>query len=83
MERLYLILGTNLMGAYWVARGVFTSVKDLARKFMRYIRLYNKAPKPVDGLTATWVTASVRNQLLQATSVLHSRQQSASCRIRK
>jgi transposase len=30
-----------------IARGVFTSVKDLARKLMRYIRLYNKAPKPV------------------------------------
>src|ERR1700709_2126778 len=28
-------------------RGIFTSVKDLARKLMRYIRLYNKAPKPV------------------------------------
>ena len=31
-----------------VARGIFTSVKDLARsKLMRYIREYNKAPKPV------------------------------------
>jgi len=30
-----------------IARGVFTSVKDLAKKLMRYIRLYNKAPKPV------------------------------------
>jgi len=30
-----------------IARGVFTSVKDLARKLMRYIRRYNKAPKPV------------------------------------
>jgi transposase len=30
-----------------VARGVFTSVKDLARKLMRYIRQYNKAPKTV------------------------------------
>lgn len=30
-----------------IARGVFTSVKDLARKLMRYIRLYNKAPRPV------------------------------------
>jgi transposase len=30
-----------------IARGVFTSVKDLARKLMRYIRLYNKKPKPV------------------------------------
>jgi transposase len=30
-----------------IARGVFSSVKDLARKLMRYIRQYNKAPKPV------------------------------------
>ena len=28
-----------------VSRGVFTSVKDLARKLMRYIRQYHKAPK--------------------------------------
>ena len=30
-----------------IARGVFTSVTDLKRKLMRYIRHYNKAPKPV------------------------------------
>lgn len=30
-----------------IARGVFTSVTDLHRKLMRYIRKYNKAPKPV------------------------------------
>jgi len=30
-----------------IARGVFTSVKDLEKKLMRYIRLYNKAPKTV------------------------------------
>jgi transposase len=30
-----------------VARGVFSSVNDLARKLMRYIRHYNKAPKTV------------------------------------
>jgi transposase len=30
-----------------LARGVFTSVADLARKIRRYIRLYNKAPKPI------------------------------------
>ena len=30
-----------------IARGIFTSVKDLARKLMRYIRHYNKAPKIV------------------------------------
>ena len=30
-----------------IARGVFTSVPDLQRKLMRYIRQYNKQPKPV------------------------------------
>jgi transposase len=30
-----------------IARGVFTSVKDLSRKILRYIRLYNRAPKPI------------------------------------
>jgi transposase len=30
-----------------IARGVFTSVSDLKRKLMRYIRQYNEAPKTV------------------------------------
>jgi transposase len=30
-----------------IARGVFTSLPDLKRKLMRYIRQYNKQPKPV------------------------------------
>jgi len=30
-----------------IARGIFTSVPDLKRKLMRYIRQYNKAPKTV------------------------------------
>ena len=30
-----------------IARGIFTSVADLKRKLMRYIRKYNNAPKPV------------------------------------
>lgn len=30
-----------------IARGVFTSVPDLRKKLMRYIRQYNKAPKTV------------------------------------
>lgn len=30
-----------------IARGVFTSLKDLARKLMRYIRHYNRNPKPI------------------------------------
>ena len=30
-----------------IARGVFTSIKDLDKKLMRYIRQYNKNPKPL------------------------------------
>jgi transposase len=30
-----------------IARGVFTSVADLARKLMKYIRRYNRDPKPI------------------------------------
>ncbi len=30
-----------------IARGVFTSVTDLARKLLRYIRHYNETPRPV------------------------------------
>lgn len=30
-----------------IARGVFTSVRDLARKLLRYIRSYNRGAKPI------------------------------------
>jgi transposase len=30
-----------------IARGVFTSVKDLARKLMRYLKRYNQRAKPI------------------------------------
>jgi transposase len=30
-----------------IARGIFTSVKDLGKKLMNYIRLYNKVAKPI------------------------------------
>ncbi len=30
-----------------IARGIFTSIKDLDKKLMRYIRQYNKNPKPL------------------------------------
>jgi transposase len=30
-----------------ISRGIFTSVKDLDRKLMRYIRQHNKDPKPI------------------------------------
>jgi hypothetical protein len=31
-----------------IARGIFSSVADLKRKLMRYIRQYNRAPKSVN-----------------------------------
>ena len=31
-----------------IARGVFTSVRDLARKLMRYIRAYSKTARPIN-----------------------------------
>jgi len=30
-----------------ISRGIFTSVKDLKQKLMRYIRQHNSNPKPV------------------------------------
>jgi transposase len=30
-----------------IARGIFTSVKDLARKLMRYIRVHNRSARPI------------------------------------
>ena len=30
-----------------IARGIFTSIKDLDKKLMRYIRQYNKNPRPL------------------------------------
>jgi hypothetical protein len=30
-----------------IARGIFTTVKDLDRKLMRYIREHNKNPNPI------------------------------------
>ena len=30
-----------------ITRGVFTSIRDLDKKLMRYIRLYNEDPKPL------------------------------------
>src|SRR5690348_9102463 len=41
-----------------IARGVFSSVKDLARKIMRYIRRYNHQAKPVK-----WTYKSARNRI--------------------
>ena len=52
-----------------VARGVFTSVKDLTRKLMRYIRHHNQHAAPIK-----WAYRDSQNhryliQLLQATGI--------------
>jgi transposase len=41
-----------------IARGIFTSVKDLHRKLLRYIRSYNRAPKPIK-----WMYQDISNRL--------------------
>jgi len=41
-----------------IARGVFTSVRDLARKLMRYIRAYSKTARPFN-----WKYADVRRRV--------------------
>ncbi|MGH9342493.1 MAG: IS630 family transposase, partial [Terriglobia bacterium] len=41
-----------------IARGIFTSVPDLARKLMRYTRAYAKSAKPF-----AWKYADVRRRI--------------------
>jgi transposase len=41
-----------------IARGVFTSVRDLARKLMRYIRAYSKTARPFN-----WKYSDVRRRV--------------------
>jgi transposase len=41
-----------------IARGIFTSVRDLARKLTRYIGHYNKNPKPIK-----WMYRNVSNRI--------------------
>lgn len=41
-----------------IARGIFTSVNDLARKIMRYIRRYNHQAKPIK-----WTYKNTRNRI--------------------
>lgn len=41
-----------------IARGIFTSVQDLARKIMRYIRYYSKTAKPI-----RWKYSDIRNRI--------------------
>jgi len=47
-----------------ITRGIFTSVQDLARKLMRYIRHYNKAPKPIK-----WMYRDVSNRIKSSTDL--------------
>ncbi|MGN6732400.1 MAG: transposase, partial [Candidatus Binatia bacterium] len=47
-----------------IARGVFTSVADLKRKLMRYIRQYNKTPK-----TIKWIYRNTENRITTDSSV--------------
>src|SRR5499426_2962552 len=47
-----------------IARGVFTSVTDLRRKLMRYIRKYNDSPKPVK-----WIYRTPRHRITTDSSV--------------
>lgn len=48
-----------------IARGVFTSVPDLKRKLMRYIRNYNEAPK-----TVKWKYFDPTRRIVPSTSVV-------------
>ena len=47
-----------------IARGIFTSVPDLARKLLRYIRRYNHAPRPVK-----WTYADPRRRITTTSRV--------------
>lgn len=47
-----------------IARGIFTSVTDLKRKLMRYIRQYNKTPKPVK-----WIYRNTTNRITTNSNV--------------
>ena len=47
-----------------IARGIFTSVTDLARKLRRYICQYNKTPRPVK-----WKYADPRRRITTTSRV--------------
>ena len=44
-----------------IDRGIFTSVADLKRKILRYIRLYQKTPNPFSGNTRMFANGSQRS----------------------
>ncbi len=47
-----------------IARGIFTSARDLSRKLLRYIRHYNRDPKPVK-----WKYADPRRRITTSSPV--------------
>ncbi|HVR43187.1 MAG TPA: IS630 family transposase, partial [Thermoanaerobaculia bacterium] len=47
-----------------IARGVFTSIADLARKLMRYIRKHNDQPKPIK-----WTYTDITRRITGSSSV--------------
>src|SRR6058998_516263 len=47
-----------------ITRGIFTSVTDLKRKLMHYIRQYNKTPKPVK-----WTYRNLNNRITTDSNV--------------
>jgi transposase len=51
-----------------IARGIFTSVPDLKRTLLRYIRHYNTQPKPVKWKYFDASRRLLPNQSLQSTS---------------
>jgi transposase len=50
-----------------IARGIFTSVQDLSRKLMRYIRAYSKTARPFKWNTPTFEGESSHANELAAT----------------
>jgi transposase len=47
-----------------IARGIFTSIADLKRKLMRYIRQYNKTPKAVK-----WIYRNIHHRITTDSNV--------------
>ena len=47
-----------------IARGIFTSLHDLKRKLMRYIRTYNQSPRPVK-----WKYSDPRHRITSTSTV--------------
>ena len=61
-----------------IARGVFTSVPDLKRKLMRYIRHYNKQPKAREVEVLRSITTNYSRFNCYSPLVMHDRNTTAS-----